>query len=188
MVDRYRVEVHAYAWMETHYHLVLRTPDANLSKAMQWLEMRNNWPRKALIRQSAMHCAMRCDAIGGAVFVSQIRELAPEFGFGRETAFHRATRARVSISEIIRAIEVIRGEEWESLCSRHGDPALALAMWLARRFTGLSLRAIGQALGGRDYAAVGMAVRRLDKRAQTDKTLKQQMRAACQMLEVKMSP
>jgi REP element-mobilizing transposase RayT len=37
MSGRYGVEVHAYVLMPNHYHLVLRTPQANASQAMQWL-------------------------------------------------------------------------------------------------------------------------------------------------------
>ena len=33
---RFRVCVHAYTLMDNHYHAVLRTPEANLSMAMQW--------------------------------------------------------------------------------------------------------------------------------------------------------
>ena len=35
--ERYNIEVFAYVLMSNHYHLLLRTKDANLSKAMQWL-------------------------------------------------------------------------------------------------------------------------------------------------------
>jgi putative transposase len=38
-VDRYRLEIHSFVLMDSHYHLVLRTPDANLSRAMQWLNL-----------------------------------------------------------------------------------------------------------------------------------------------------
>ena len=37
--ERFRVIVHAYVCMESHYHLILQTPDANLSQAMQWLNV-----------------------------------------------------------------------------------------------------------------------------------------------------
>ena len=36
MPERFRVCVHAYALMDNHYHAVVRTPEANLSAAMQW--------------------------------------------------------------------------------------------------------------------------------------------------------
>ena len=35
--DRFGVKVHAYVLMENHYHLLLETPEANLSRAMHWL-------------------------------------------------------------------------------------------------------------------------------------------------------
>lgn len=35
--ERYGVEVHAYVLMPNHYHLLLRTPEANCSRAMQWI-------------------------------------------------------------------------------------------------------------------------------------------------------
>lgn len=37
MVGRYHIEVHAYVLMGNHYHLLLRTQEGNLSRAIQWL-------------------------------------------------------------------------------------------------------------------------------------------------------
>jgi REP element-mobilizing transposase RayT len=34
--ERYRFVIHAWVQMDTHYHLLLQTPDANLSAGMQW--------------------------------------------------------------------------------------------------------------------------------------------------------
>ncbi len=39
MSERFGVEVHAYVLMGNHYHLILRTPYANASQAMQWLNV-----------------------------------------------------------------------------------------------------------------------------------------------------
>ena len=39
MSERYGVEVHAYCLMVNHYHLIIRAPNANVSKAMQWLNV-----------------------------------------------------------------------------------------------------------------------------------------------------
>ncbi|MCF8068364.1 MAG: transposase [Desulfobacterales bacterium] len=34
--ERYNIEVYAYVLMDNHYHLLLKTKEANLSRAMQW--------------------------------------------------------------------------------------------------------------------------------------------------------
>jgi REP element-mobilizing transposase RayT len=39
MSARHEVEVHAYVLMANHYHLLVRTPRANLSAALQWLNV-----------------------------------------------------------------------------------------------------------------------------------------------------
>jgi REP element-mobilizing transposase RayT len=39
MAERYGVQVHAYVLMDNHFHLLLQTPEANLSRAMQWLNV-----------------------------------------------------------------------------------------------------------------------------------------------------
>jgi REP element-mobilizing transposase RayT len=36
-VERFNLEVHAYVLMKNHYHLLIRTKEANLSRAIQWL-------------------------------------------------------------------------------------------------------------------------------------------------------
>lgn len=38
-VERYGVALHAYVLMGNHYHLLVQTPAANLSRAMQWLNV-----------------------------------------------------------------------------------------------------------------------------------------------------
>ena len=39
MVERYRVRLHAYVLMTNHYHLLVETPEANVSQAIQWLNV-----------------------------------------------------------------------------------------------------------------------------------------------------
>jgi putative transposase len=39
MVFRFRVRLHAYVLMENHYHLLLELTEANLSRAVQWLNV-----------------------------------------------------------------------------------------------------------------------------------------------------
>jgi len=37
MVDRFKLEVHAYVLMKNHFHLLVHTRESNLSRAIQWL-------------------------------------------------------------------------------------------------------------------------------------------------------
>ena len=39
MHERYLVRVHAYVLMTNHYHLLIQTPEANASRALQWLNV-----------------------------------------------------------------------------------------------------------------------------------------------------
>lgn len=38
-VDRFSLIVHAYCLMDNHYHLIVETPEANISRALQWLNV-----------------------------------------------------------------------------------------------------------------------------------------------------
>jgi REP element-mobilizing transposase RayT len=37
--ERFGVRIHAYTLMDNHFHLLMETPEANLSRAMQWLSV-----------------------------------------------------------------------------------------------------------------------------------------------------
>jgi hypothetical protein len=57
-------------------------------------------------------------------------------------------------------------------------------MWAARRFGGLTLRETGEALGGMDYAAVSIAIKRLEHRAAASRELRTQMDRIAALLSV----
>ena len=99
--------------------------------------------------------------LGGEGFARKVQETLK---VGRESSGRRAVRGRRSWGEVVRAVEQVRGEKWEAFASRRGDPGLALALYVGRRCTGLTLRALGEAAGGMDYNAVGMAISRLERR------------------------
>lgn len=310
MHERYGVELHAYVLMSKHYHLVVRTPEGNLSRAMQWLnqshaawfnarqgrkgtvfqrpfgsvavengawayelslyvhlnplrikalglgrserkasglgaghapsreqtarrlkhlreyrwssyrayagygrcpgwletrEVLSRAPRRAggavqayreevqwLVRgnerEGVRERLLDSLAIGSAEFAGRVRAVGLAAGLGRETKGKRELRRRVSLEEVKAAVSEARGERWEELCHRRGDPSAAMAQWLARRYTGATLGEIGTSMGGRDYAAVGMAIRRFTERLAKERKLRQQVRCITRQLNVEMSP
>lgn len=55
VVERYGVVLHAYVLMDTHYHLLIETPRANASRALQWLNLSYSvWHNKRHQRQGAL--------------------------------------------------------------------------------------------------------------------------------------
>lgn len=96
----------------------------------------------------------------------------------------RELRRRVTFEEVVAAVEELKRESWKAMASRRGDSGRPLAMWAARRFCGLTLREIGEHLGGLDYAAVGIALKRFEKKASHDRRLQRQQRSLAGMLNV----
>ena len=39
LVERYGIVLHAYVLMDNHFHLLIETPHANASRALQWLNL-----------------------------------------------------------------------------------------------------------------------------------------------------
>lgn len=121
-------------------------------------------------------------AIGSASFLREIRVQAA--GGSRETSGKRALRRGISFGSIVTAVEQVLGGEVRELFARRGGTGKALAMWAARRYGGLTLRETGEAVGGLDYAAVSIAIKRLLRQAATNRTLRTQMARIENMLSV----
>ncbi len=112
--------------------------------------------------------------LGGEEFARQMQK---SLKVNRESSGRRGLRGRRSWAEVVRAVEQARGERWEAFAWRRGDPGLALALSVARRCTGLTLRSLGEAAGGMDYNAVGMAIKRLEQRVAKEPALRHTLEA-----------
>jgi hypothetical protein len=121
-------------------------------------------------------------AIGSARFLAQVKSALGEGP--REATGKRARRKLVAFCRIAECLCKLRKQPWEELASLRGDPALPLAMWAARRYSGLTLREVGEAVGGKDCAAVSMAIKRLEQRMATERTLADIARQLTSMLSV----
>jgi len=100
-------------------------------------------------------------AIGGAVFAQKVRAISGEPV--RDVSAKRELRSCISWERLIEVAEEVRGEAWAEFGLRRGDCGRAVVFRLARRYCGMSLKEIGVAAGGIDYAAVSDRVRRYEK-------------------------
>ncbi|MFO7534333.1 MAG: hypothetical protein R6X19_01385 [Kiritimatiellia bacterium] len=80
---------------------------------------------------------------------------------------------RPGFEDVRRAVEEVKGEKWEAFRERQGDWGRDVALWQARRQTGLTLPEIAKAAGVADHRAAGKAVERMEKRMREERELKQ---------------
>ena len=120
--------------------------------------------------------------IGSAEFIERIRKLAGDGA--RETERRGRLRARVSFEQVVRSVEEQRAEPSQNWLHTHGDWGKWMVLRLARRYTGMTLAQLGEEMGGIDYAAIGMGLRRFDQRAGRDRKLQRICTAASRMLDV----
>jgi hypothetical protein len=119
-------------------------------------------------------------ALGTEEFRAKVRKLAR---WGRETSEPRRLTRRLSWADVISAVESVTGAESRKFMQQRGVVARPLVLWAARRFGRMTLREIGQAVGGLDYTAVAMAIRRLEDRTKRDHecaTLMDRVRIKCE--------
>ena len=81
----------------------------------------------------------------------------------RETHGRRALRQETNWGEVVEAVEAVKGEAWARFVDRYGDWGRDLALWVARRRGGMTLRELGSNAGGMDYSAVSEAIRTFDR-------------------------
>lgn len=113
----------------------------------------------------------RLSALGGAVWADLHRGLvlgSTEFAeravadraWHRENTHAPQVARPIAWSEIVSWVEARRGLGWSELSQGKRKWGRDLAWWAARRWAGMSLRALGDTAGGLDYTAVAKAIAR----------------------------
>ena len=125
MVERYGVVLHAYVVLNNHYHLLIETPNANASRALQWLNVcYSTWFNRRHSRS-------------GAVFQARYKSVPVENAGGwglacsvyihinpvriRALGLDRASRAKAKLggepdmaAQIAEALKRLPGYRWSS--------------------------------------------------------------------------
>lgn len=109
-------------------------------------------------------------AVGRQEFIERVGKLVK--ANKREQPQWKQLARRVSFRDIIKAVEMVKDDEREAFWDRRGDWGRDMALVLARKLSGLTLRDLGTASGGLDYGAVSEAVRRMKLRLAADKNLR----------------
>ena len=93
-------------------------------------------------------------------------------GDKREQKEVRQWKRLVPFERVVKAVEQVKGESWERFCDRQGDGGRDLVLWVARKRCGLTLREMGQAVGGMEYFAVSKAITRMSERMRKHKSFR----------------
>jgi REP element-mobilizing transposase RayT len=110
-------------------------------------------------------------AVGRQEFMERVRRMVK--ANKREQPQWRQMAQWIDFEDVVKAVENMKREEREEFWERRGDWGRDMTLALARKWSGMSLRDLGEAAGGMDYGAVSEAVRRLERRLSTDKKLRQ---------------
>lgn len=298
-VERYGVVIHAYCLMSTHYHLLIQTPNANLSRAIQWLDVSySKWvnaranevghvfsgrfksvsvdadgawaeqlsdyihlnplriaglewgkaERKAegqclaapdretirkrletlrtyrwssyrayggytvapewlrmdeLLRRSGGAARYRHDleayvkqnevesladrfrnaaALGSEAFLAGLKRRVKG---SREQPARRYFTDRATWAQVLGVVKRVAGGEWADFADRQGDARRDLALYLARRYCGMTLQELADKAGIGQYKTLGKAVERFGRRVVRDRQIATLVRKTlCEMSNV----
>jgi hypothetical protein len=124
MTQRYSIEVHAFVLMPNHYHLLIRSPRANVSHAMQWL---NNgyamwWNRRHRRTGHVFQGRFKGILVEGGGWVLELslylhfNPVAVEkLGWGKPDKKAEARGWKAPSAEIVqRRLETLRNYRWSS--------------------------------------------------------------------------
>ncbi|HYY27551.1 MAG TPA: transposase [Chthoniobacterales bacterium] len=121
--------------------------------------------------------------LGGKDFVENIRKMLAG-DRNEQKSLRKMEKPPVDWEKITSAIEKLWRKPWKEVSGLHGDPGRELAMLIAQRFGGMSLREIGKAVGGLRYPAVSDAIRRTSARLETDGVLERKFKRLRNILKL----
>jgi REP element-mobilizing transposase RayT len=168
--DRFRTEIHAFVLMDNHYHLLMRTPDANLSEAIRWLQVSYssafNWAHgiRGPLFQGRFR-SLLIEDVPGVVEVARYLHLNPVRirGLGLGKAERRQARVAVLadpgaalVQERLRVLDEYPWSSWRVYAGAEDRPA-----WL-------TVGVIANGCGGRTGSA-----RRAALKAYTESPVRQ---------------
>ena len=188
MRERFRVRVYAYCLMANHYHLLVGTPEGNVSRAIQWLNgsygiwcnrKRNRSGHLFGERFKAIVVEDSAWGLEVSVYIHLNPVATEALGLGKrqKAAERRGLSAPPSREELDRRLKVLREHEWSSYGAYAGyqrSPGWLDRSVLLRRAGKEGEVSYRRYVEDRimDYTEVAMATRRVGARIQSDRSLR----------------
>lgn len=117
-------------------------------------------------------------ALGSVAFIESLRKnVLKDRG---QSSNERQWRRLLPFSDIVTAVEKVKGASWTDFAGRYGDWGRDLAIYVGRQRSGLTLKEIGE-YAGMKVKAVSQGASRVQTRMEEDKILKEQY---LQILEI----
>jgi REP element-mobilizing transposase RayT len=122
-------------------------------------------------------------ALGSEGFLEKVRDLSP--GNVREIAERSQLQQYIAVDAAFEVVEKLSGMRREEYLATHGHWGAGMVMWLLHNYGGMTYRQIGAVMGGKDYSAVCMRLKRMEKQVTDNKKLELLVKQAVEMLYVK---
>jgi len=174
VVSMFAVRLHAYVLMSNHYHLLVEITEANLSRAIHWLNC------EEAIGQGLVESPWD-KLIGQAVLGSERFAARLAASLARDDSTRRTLSKRPGLEEVIGVVEEVRGEKWDRFRDRYGDVGRDSVLHLGRTVCGMSIRELSQRAEIR-YVSAATALRRFAARAREDREIAKLLRRAMSKL------
>jgi REP element-mobilizing transposase RayT len=141
-----------------------------------------NQIRQGLLRQpwEELHAQA---LLGEPAFISKLRN-ALQKAVTNKSLGPRWLKNAVPWKDVVAAVERANGGSWNTFCNRYGHTGRDMALWLARRTTGLTLRELTALSGVANPANISIAVRRYENKIQKDANERARAQRAAKMLNV----
>ena len=109
--------------------------------------------------------------LGGERFRDRIQDLIKDQPLGEGIVERKRFKGIVNVDELVRAVSDAFGVKKEDLKTRgsRNNKARSVAIYLAKRYCGLSNQEIGEIFGGIHYSAVSKVSSRLEEEIKRDK-------------------
>jgi REP-associated tyrosine transposase len=165
MPERFGVKVHGYVLMNNHYHLQIETPRANLSKAVQWLNVSYSvWYNRRYRRvgplfqgrfKAILHEQATCGVtINRYIHLNPVRLRKQGGHEGRSGVMEEVSREMVS--ERVRALKEYPWSSYRFYSGRVKSPDWITTAAVLAYFNGGSDRTQGNAYGRELEEAAGL--------------------------------